>query len=91
MALSNSKAMIMKGYWNRPEDTKKVIDAEGFFHSGDVGKMEASRLFNGLFLLWFISSAYHNIETIDFQDGLYFVITSDSDGIQESEKVMIID
>lgn len=33
-------AMLMRCYWNRPDDTKKVLDEEGFFHSGDVGKME---------------------------------------------------
>jgi acyl-CoA synthetase (AMP-forming)/AMP-acid ligase II len=30
----------MKCYNNRPEDTKKSIDAEGFFHTGDVAKIE---------------------------------------------------
>merc|ERR1711972_355758 len=31
----------MTRYHNRPEDTKKVMDDEGFFHSGDVGYMNS--------------------------------------------------
>lgn len=31
---------IMKGYWKKDEDTKAVIDAEGWFHTGDIGKFE---------------------------------------------------
>ncbi len=27
---------VMKGYWNRPEETAKVIDAEGFLATGDM-------------------------------------------------------
>jgi len=31
---------VMKGYHNRPEATAEVIDAEGWFHSGDIGVID---------------------------------------------------
>ena len=32
---------VMKGYWNRPDATAAAIDAEGWFHTGDIGYIDA--------------------------------------------------
>ena len=31
---------VMKGYWNRPQDTAKVISPDGWLHTGDMAKMD---------------------------------------------------
>ena len=36
---------VMKGYWQRPEETAKSIDAEGWLHTGDVARMDEKGFF----------------------------------------------
>ena len=31
---------VMKGYWQRPDETAKVLGADGFLYTGDVGVMD---------------------------------------------------
>ncbi|MBP6749986.1 MAG: long-chain fatty acid--CoA ligase [Xanthomonadaceae bacterium] len=36
---------VMKGYWQRPEDTANSIDADGWLHTGDVARMDDKGFF----------------------------------------------
>jgi len=36
---------VMKGYWNRPEETKKVFTEDGFFRTGDIATMNEEGFF----------------------------------------------
>ncbi len=31
---------VMKGYWEKPDETAKTIDKEGWLHTGDIAKMD---------------------------------------------------
>ena len=33
---------VMAGYWQRPDETAKVMTADGFFQTGDIGMQSTS-------------------------------------------------
>nr|WP_242691562.1 long-chain fatty acid--CoA ligase [Pedobacter sp. SYSU D00823] len=35
---------VMKGYWNKPEETSQIIDNEGWLHTGDIGRFHKGNL-----------------------------------------------
>jgi long-chain acyl-CoA synthetase len=36
---------VMRGYWQRPEETAQVIDPEGWLHTGDMARMDERGFF----------------------------------------------
>jgi long-chain acyl-CoA synthetase len=38
-------AQVMAGYWQRPDETAKVMTADGFFRSGDIGTVDERGFF----------------------------------------------
>jgi long-chain acyl-CoA synthetase len=36
---------VMAGYWQRPDETAKVIDADGWLHTGDMARMDEKGFF----------------------------------------------
>jgi long-chain acyl-CoA synthetase len=36
---------VMKGYWNRPNETANVLDADGWLHTGDIARMDQNGYF----------------------------------------------
>lgn len=64
-------AVNMVRYHNRPEDTKKAIDENGYFHSGDVAKMEGGFVYILDRLKDIIIRGGENIDCSEVEAALY--------------------
>jgi long-chain acyl-CoA synthetase len=36
---------VMLGYWDKPEETRRVLEPDGWLHTGDQARIEAGRIF----------------------------------------------
>lgn len=63
--------VVMKEYWNRQEDTQKALDAEGFFHTGDVGKFDGGFVYILDRLKDIIIRGGENIDCSEVEAALY--------------------
>ena len=36
---------VMKGYWNRPQETRDVLTDDGWLHTGDIARMDENGYF----------------------------------------------
>jgi len=64
-------AMVMARYHNRPEDTAKVLDDEGFFHTGDVGRIEGGFVYIMDRLKDLINRAGEKIDCQEVESAIY--------------------
>lgn len=64
-------AVNMVRYHNRPEDTKKALDSNGFFHSGDVAKIEGGFVYILDRLKDIIIRGGENIDCSEIEAALY--------------------
>jgi long-chain acyl-CoA synthetase len=63
---------VMKGYWNRPEETAAALDGDGWYHSGDAAYVDADGyLFVVDRLKDMIISGGENVYSTEVENAIY--------------------
>ena len=82
---------VMLGYYKNEEATRQALDAEGWFHTGDLGLMDADGnvFIKGRSKNMLLSSNGQNIYPEEIEDKLNsMALVSESIVIQEGEKLV---
>jgi long-chain acyl-CoA synthetase len=82
---------VMLGYYKNEEATRQALDAEGWFHTGDLGLMDADGnvFIKGRSKNMLLSSNGQNIYPEEIEDKLNsMALVSESIVIQEGEKLI---
>lgn len=84
---------VMLGYYKRPEETEKCIDADGWFHTGDLGTMDAQGnvYINGRSKNMLLGSNGQNIYPEEIEDKLNSLpLVSESIVVQRGNKLVAL-
>ncbi len=82
---------VMLGYYKNPEATKKVLDSDGWYHTGDLGTMDADGnvFIKGRSKNMLLGANGQNIYPEEIEDKLNsLALVSESVVIQEGEKLV---
>ena len=93
--------MVMQGYYQMPEETAKVIDGEGWFHTGDLGWLddEGYLMLSGRAKNMIVTSGGKNVypeeieDQFQMEDGIQQITVqgyhADQDGVAEEIEALI--
>lgn len=69
--LLTRSASVMRGYWNRPEDSARAVDPEGWLHTGDQAELVEGRVrIKGRIKDIIVTSTGEKISPVDLENAI---------------------
>lgn len=69
--LLTRSASVMRGYWNRPDDSARAIDPDGWLHTGDQGEIVQGRVrIKGRIKDIIVTSTGEKISPVDIENAI---------------------